>query len=56
MQGAGTNDILEILNIVRDLQLRPITIAPNGDTQQVIKQMEEVEPQYITDALDDLWR
>ncbi len=56
MRRAETNDILEILNIVRDLQSRPIGIISNGNAQQETEQVEEVEPQDISDSLDDLWR
>ncbi len=42
-----------ILDILEELQSRQFTVS-NGNSQQVTKEVEETEPQYITDILGSL--
>ncbi len=45
-----------ILDILERLQSRPVGIISNGDVPQVTEQVEETEPQDMSDSLDNLWR
>lgn len=44
-----------ILDILERLQSRPVSIISNGDVPQVTE-VEETEPQDMSDSLDNLWR